>query len=331
MYTREWLKIVKEVKKLKKRYLNNLILLLIALIWGAAFVAQSAGMDYIGPFTFNCARSILGGIVLIPVIYVLDKKKKKEVSQGKEVVQNKKTLIIGGVCCGFFPMLGSSLQQIGIQYTTAGKAGFITALYILIVPILGLAVGKKAGIKVWIGVVLAVIGMYFLCMTSGLSIAKGDFYILLGSVAFSFHILVIDHFSPKADGVKMSCIQFFVCGILCMMPTILFEHPEIYSILQAWKPIAYAGIMSCGVGYTLQIVAQKNTDPTVASLLLSLESVFSVLAGWVILGETLSPRELFGCALVFVAVILAQLPERRPNLSCRDLQREESRPHHSTL
>ena len=312
MYTREWLKIEKEVKKLKKRYVNNLILLIIALIWGAAFVAQSAGMDYIGPFTFNSARSILGGIVLIPVIYVLDKKRKEEISQGKEVIQNKKTLIIGGICCGFFLMLGSSLQQIGIQYTTAGKAGFITALYILIVPILGMVVGKKAGIKVWIGVVLAVIGMYFLCMTS-------------------FHILVIDHFSPKADGVKMSCIQFFVCGILCMIPTILFEHPELYSILQAWKPIAYAGIMSCGVGYTLQIVAQKNTDPTVASLLLSLESVFSVLAGWVILGETLSPRELFGCALVFAAVILAQLPERRPNLSCRDLQREESRPHHSTL
>ena len=244
MYTREWLKIEKEVKKLKKRYVNNLILLIIALIWGAAFVAQSAGMDYIGPFTFNSARSILGGIVLIPVIYVLDKKRKEKISQGKEVIQNKKTLIIGGICCGFFLMLGSSLQQIGIQYTTAGKAGFITALYILIVPILGLAVGKKAGIKVWIGVVLAVIGMYFLCMTSGLSIAKGDFYILLGSVAFSFHILVIDHFSPKADGVKMSCIQFFVCGILCMIPTILFEHPEIYSILQAWKPIAYAGIMS---------------------------------------------------------------------------------------
>ena len=177
-------------KRQRQRAVIACMLLLTAFIWGTAFVAQSAGMDYIGPFTFNCARSILGGIVLIPVIYVLDKKKKKEVSQGKEVVQNKKTLIIGGVCCGFFLMLGSSLQQIGIQYTTAGKAGFITALYILIVPILGLAVGKKAGIKVWIGVVLAVIGMYFLCMTSGLSIAKGDFYILLGSVAFSFHIKV---------------------------------------------------------------------------------------------------------------------------------------------
>ena len=279
---------------------------MVALIWGAAFVAQSAGMDYIGPFTFNSARSILGGIVLIPVIYVLDKKRKDEISQGKEVIQNKETLIIGGICCGFFLMLGSSLQQIGIQYTTAGKAGFITALYILIVPILGLAVGKKAGIKVWIGVVLAVIGMYFLCMTSGLSIAKGDFYILLGSVAFSFHILVIDHFSPKADGVKMSCIQFFVCGILCMIPTILFEHPELYSILQAWKPIAYAGIMSCGVGYTLQIVAQKNTDPTVASLLLSLESVFGVIFSVLLYGEVLTLKVIAGFVIIFVAIIVSE-------------------------
>ena len=308
-------KIVKEVKVLKKKSVNNVLLLLTALIWGAAFVAQSVGMDYIGPFTFNCVRSILGGIVLIPLIYVLDKQKKRNTSKVEKVEPNKKTLAIGGICCGIFLMLGSSLQQIGIQYTTAGKAGFITALYILIVPILGMVVGKKAGIKVGIGVVIAVIGMYFLCMTSGFSIAKGDFYVLLGSIAFSFHILVIDHFSSKVDGVKMSSIQFFVCGILCSVPMILCEHPEMYSILQAWKPIAYAGIMSCGVGYTLQIIAQKNTDPTVASLLLSLESVFSVLAGWVILGEKLSPRELFGCVLVFVAVILAQLPEKKINLS----------------
>ena len=190
---------------------------------------------------------------------------------------------------------------------------------------------RGKGVRIWISVAISVAGLYLLCITDKLVLAKGDILVLLCAVVFTIHILVIDYFSPKADGVKMSCIQFFVCGILCMIPTILFEHPEIYSILQAWKPIAYAGIMSCGVGYTLQIVAQKNTDPTVASLLLSLESVFSVLAGWVILGETLSPRELFGCALVFAAVILAQLPERRPNLSCRDLQREESRPHHSTL
>ena len=311
-------KIVKEVKKLKKRYVNNLILLIIALIWGAAFVAQSAGMDYIGPFTFNSARSILGGIVLIPVIYVLYKKRKEEISQGKEVIQNKKTLIIGGICCGFFLMLGSSLQQIGIQYTTAGKAGFITALYILIVPILGLAVGKKAGIKVWIGVVLAVIGLYFLSMTSGLSIAKGDFYILLGSVAFSFHILVIDHFSPLVDGVRMSCIQFLVAGVLSAFPMFFSEmgHSAAgivawLSQLQswdAWVAILYAGVMSSGVAYTLQIIAQNGLNPTLASMIVSLESVFSVLAGWVILGEVLTARQLLGCLLIFIAIIFAQIP-----------------------
>ena len=296
---------------MKKRYVNNLILLIIALIWGAAFVAQSAGMDYIGPFTFNSARSILGGIVLIPVIYVLDKKRKEEISQGKEVIQNKKTLIIGGICCGFFLMLGSSLQQIGIQYTTAGKAGFITALYILIVPILGLAVGKKAGIKVWIGVVLAVIGMYFLCMTSGLSIAKGDFYILLGSVAFSFHILVIDHFSPKADGVRIACTQFFITGVLSAIPMFLFETPRLSDIFAAAVPVLYAGVLSSGVAYTLQIVAQKDADPTVASLILSLESCISVLAGWILLGQQLSTKEILGCGIMFAAIILAQLPQKQ--------------------
>lgn len=297
---------------MKKRYGNNLLLLLTALIWGSAFVAQSVGMEYIRPFTFNCIRSILGGLVLIPVIYWMNRKPKTEKPEARENgKKDNKTLVLGGICCGIFLMIGSSLQQIGIQYTSAGKAGFITALYILIVPLLGLFVGKKAGVKVWIGVVLAVIGMYFLCMTSGFSIAKGDFYVMLCAIAFSLHILVIDYFSPKVDGVKMSCIQFLICGILCAVPMLLVEHPEIGQIFAAWKPIVYAGVMSCGIGYTLQIVAQKNTDPTVASLLLSLESVFSVLAGWVILGEKLSPRELFGCALVFAAVILAQLPEKK--------------------
>ena len=305
---------------MKKKSTSNLLLLLTALIWGSAFVAQSVGMDYIRPFTFNCIRSTLAGIVLLPVIFVLDriqkgseaeKKNKSSSVQERTEKEDKKTLLIGGICCGFCLMLGSSLQQIGIQYTTAGKAGFITALYILIVPLLGLFAGKRAGIKVWIGVVLAVVGMYFLCMTSGFSIAKGDFYVMLGAVAFSLHILVIDHFSPKVDGVKMSCIQFFVCGILCAIPMILFEHPELEQVLAAWQPIVYAGVLSSGVGYTLQIIAQKNTDPTVASLLMSLESVFSVLAGWVILGEKLSSRELFGCVLVFAAVILAQLPDQK--------------------
>ena len=296
---------------MKKKSVNNVLLLLTALIWGAAFVAQSVGMDYIGPFTFNCVRSILGGIVLIPLIYILDKQKKRNTSKVEEVEPNKKTLAIGGICCGIFLMLGSSLQQIGIQYTTAGKAGFITALYILIVPILGMVVGKKAGIKVWIGVVLAVIGMYFLCMTSGFSIAKGDFYVLLGSIAFSFHILVIDHFSPKVDGVKMSCIQFLVCGVVSMVPMFLLETPSLESVFAGWFPLLYAGVFSSGVAYTLQIVAQKNMNPAIASLILSMESCFAVLAGWLILGEQLSTRESAGCVLMFAAVILAQLPEKK--------------------
>lgn len=310
---------------MKHKSLNNALLVLTALIWGSAFVAQSVGMDYIGPFTFNAIRNILGGLVLLPVIYVIKRKWEKAerasadyntaLNSGSKMTgdskKERKQLLLGGICCGICLMAGSSLQQIGLQYTSPGKGGFITALYMLIVPILGLFIGKRAGIKTWIGVVLAVIGMYFLCITDGFSIAKGDFIILLAAIAFAFHILVIDYFSERADGVSMSCIQFFVCGVLSIFPMFLMENPTVTGILLTWKSIAYTGILSSGVGYTLQIIAQKNTDPTVASLLMSLESVFSVLAGWLILGDLLSGRELFGCLLVFIAVILSQLPERR--------------------
>lgn len=300
---------------MKYRSLNNLLLVLTALIWGCAFAAQSVGMEYVGPFTFNASRSFLGGIALLPVIFVMNQRKRGEYPEKKkseaEQRKDRRVLILGGICCGAALAVSSSLQQIGIMYTSAGKAGFITALYILIVPILGIFLGKRAGRKVWIGVALAVAGMYFLCITDGFSISRGDFYVLLCAVGFSVHILVIDYFSPKVDGVCMSCIQFFVCGILCAVPMLLFEQPQAGALLKAWMPILYAGVLSSGVGYTLQIVAQKKTDPTVASLLMSLESVFSVLAGWVILGERLSGREMFGCVLVFAAVILAQLPEKR--------------------
>ena len=290
---------------MSKQFKNNLLLILTALIWGCAFVAQSVGVDYVGPFTFNSVRNILGGLTLLPVIFILDRKKKTKEPE------NKKTLIIGGICCGVLLAVASSLQQIGLIYTSAGKAGFITALYILIVPLLGLVIGKKVGVKVWIGVVLAVAGMYCLCITEGFTIAIGDILVMLCAVVFSFHILVIDYFSPKVDGVKMSCIQFWVCGILCAVPMFATETPQVDQILTAWLPIAYAGILSCGVAYTLQIVAQKNVDPTVASLLLSLESVFAVLAGGLILHESLSIKEMFGCALVFAAIILAQLPDKK--------------------
>lgn len=292
----------------KEQTRNSLLLLLTAFIWGVAFVAQSVGGDAVGCFTFNGVRSLLGAAVLVPVILVLDRQKKKT----DHSKQDPKQLLIGGVCCGLLLFAATNFQQVGISYTTVGKAGFLTALYILIVPIFGIFLKRKVGSKIWLGVVLATIGLYLLCMTSeSFSLSKGDFLVLICAVIFSLHILVIDHFSPKVDGVKMSCVQFFVCGILSMVLAFIFETPSLGAILEGWLPIAYAGALSCGAGYTLQIVGQKNMDPTVASLILSLESVFSVLAGFVILHQTLSVRELTGCVLMFAAIILAQLPERK--------------------
>ena len=293
---------------------SPLLLFLAAVIWGVAFVAQSVGMEYVGPFTFNAVRSIIGGLVLIPCIFLLDRLKtdeKKEALTAEEKKQSNKTLLIGGICCGICLCVASNLQQIGISYTTVGKAGFITAMYIIIVPVLGIFMKKKIGVQIWISVVMGVIGLYLLCMTESFSLGKGDAYVLLCALVFSFHILTIDHFSPLVDGVKMSCIQFLVSGILSGVMMFLFEKPEIGAILSAWMPILYAGIMSCGVAYTLQIVGQKDMDPTVASLILSLESVVSVLAGWVLLGQKLSSKELFGCVIMCGAIILAQLPERK--------------------
>lgn len=286
---------------------NNILLVLTALIWGCAFVAQSVGMDYVGPFTFNMARFLIGAIVLLPVIWFMDRQRKT----GAEKGAGQKTLIIGGICCGIALTVASTLQQWGILFTTVGKAGFITAMYIVIVPLLGIFIGKKVRPLIIGCVAIAVVGFYFLCMTESLRLGLGDFLVLLCAIAFSIHILVIDHFSPKVDGVKMSAIQFLTAAIISAVPTLLWEQPVFTEILQAWQPVLYAGVMSCGVAYTLQIIAQKNADPTVASLLLSLESVFSVLAGWVLLGQGLSLKELFGCVLIFCAIILAQLPEKK--------------------
>ena len=300
---------------------QSMLLLLTAAIWGIAFVAQSVGMDYVGPFTFNTVRSLLGGIVLIPCIVLLkrinvgskDTAGAAEHTSGDPAGQ-RKVLLTGGVACGVLLCIASNLQQFGIMYTSVGKSGFITAMYIVLVPVLGIFLKKKAGIKIWCSVAIAVGGLYLLCMTdSGFSIQKGDLLLLLGAVIFSIHILTIDYFSPKVDGVKMSCIQFFTCGILSMVCMFLFEQPQIGAILQAWMPIVYAGVLSCGVAYTLQIVGQKGMNPTVASLILSMESVISVIAGWLILHQKLSGRELFGCVLMFAAIILVQLPERERN------------------
>lgn len=293
---------------------NTLLLFLTAFIWGVAFVAQSVGGEQVGCFTFNGVRSLIGAVVLLPVIAFLDGQKKRELGE-KEFQAQKgdfKILLLGGVCCGVMLCIASNFQQYGISFTTVGKAGFITALYIIIVPVLGLFMKKKVGAKIWIGVALATAGLYLLCMTSeSFSVSKGDLLVLVCAGFFSLHILIIDHFSPKCDGVRLSCIQFFVCGVISMAAAFLFETPNLTTILSGWLPILYAGVMSCGVAYTLQIIGQKNMDPTVASLILSLESVFSVLAGWGLLNQKLSARELFGCVLMFAAILLAQLPEKR--------------------
>lgn len=304
---------------------NSLLLLLTATIWGVAFVAQSVGMDYVGPLTFNCVRSLLGGFVLIPCIWFLGRLDGKRVAKERSMQQKKieqKELLIGGVLCGTLLCLASNFQQIGIIYTSVGKAGFITACYIVIVPVLGIFLHRKCGVSVWLGVAFALAGLYFLCIKGNIStveverfiswlpIGKGEILLMICALLFSLHILVIDHFTVRVDGVKMSCIQFFVCGILSGIGMLLSEEPRIAEIFMAWQPILYAGVMSCGVAYTLQIVGQKGMNPTVASLIMSLESVISVLAGMVLLSQRLTSWEILGCVLMFVAIILAQLPQR---------------------
>ena len=288
-----------------KNWKSPLLLLLTATIWGVAFVAQSVGMDYVEPFTFNGVRNLLGALVLLPVICGMSGE--RDVAEEKK---DTKTLWLGGVLCGLCLCVASSLQQIGIQYTTAGKAGFLTAMYIIMVPVFGLFLKKKCSPFVGISIVLATVGLYLLSIKEGFNIGKGAIYVILCAVVFSMHILVIDYFAPKCNGVKLSCIQFLVCGVLCSVIALVMEEPTLSGILAAWLPIAYAGVMSCGVAYTLQIIGQKGMNPTVASLILSLESVISVLAGWLLLHQTLSAREIIGCAIMFAAIILAQLPTK---------------------
>jgi drug/metabolite transporter (DMT)-like permease len=288
---------------------NLFLLFLAALIWGSAFVAQAVGMDHLGPFAFNASRSLVGGVALLPVIAIFDRFKSPERRQEEKA--NRKTLLLGGICCGVALCVASNLQQVGIQYTTVGKAGFITALYIVIVPILGLFFRRKVGAKLWVSVAIAIVGLYLLCMSGSLSLGLGDILVLLCALGFSVHIMVIDHFSPMVDGVKLSCIQFFVAGVLSLVVMLFTEGvPAGGDILLSWAPILYAGVLSSGVAYTLQIVGQKGVNPTVASLVLSLESVFSVLSGWIVLHQSMSLRESLGCVLMFAAIILAQLPER---------------------
>ncbi len=284
----------------------SLMLVLTAVIWGAAFVAQSAGMDYVGPFTFNGIRSIIGAVVLVPCIIFMDKK------EGAITKWGDKDLIKGGLICGVFLFLATSSQQIGIIYTTAGKSGFITALYIVLVPIFSLFLKKKPGKYIWLSVVLALVGLYFLCINGSFSIQKGDLWLFACAILFALQILAVDKFAPNVDVLKLSCYQFAVCGVLSIVPMML-EHPVLDNILDCYISILYAGILSCGVAYTLQMEGQKRVSPTVACILMSLESVFSVVFGFILLGEKLSGREIIGCVIMFAAVILAQLTPNKEN------------------
>ncbi len=284
------------------------ILFLTAAIWGAAFVAQSVAMDSIGPFTFYFCRSVLGGTVLLPVIALL-----RRGASERRTVGTKKTLIAAALSCGTALCVASLFQQFGIMYTTVGKSGFLTACYILIVPILGIPLGRKCGKLVWCGVGLALVGLYLLCMGGGsFSVGRGDLLTLVCAFMFSVQILLVDHFAPLTDNVLLSCLQFYVGALISGICMLIFEAPEFSAILEAWKPILYAGVMSTGVAYTLQIIGQKGANPTVASLIMSLESVVSVIAGWLILGQRLSARELIGCVFMFAAITLSQLEARSP-------------------
>ena len=296
---------------MNKRIISNILLLVTALIWGSSFVAQKAGTA-LEPFTYNGIRTLVGGISLVPVILILSKVGKGKAAEA--VPKDKKSLILGGIVCGTFLAIASNLQQFGMYFDAdAGKAGFITALYIMIVPILGMFLGKRVRPLVWFCVLLGACGFYLLTIAGkgvGLTIEKGDLFVLLCAVLFSCHILAIDHFSPKCDGVKLSCLQFFVAGGLSFIMMLIFESPDINQILDCWFPIIYAGVFSCGIAYTLQVVAQKNAEPTAASLILSLESVFAVISGAILLGERMTGYEILGCIVIFIAVILAQLPQK---------------------
>ncbi len=281
--------------------------ILAAFIWGTAFAFQSMCTDYIPPMTFNALRGLIASITLF-IIYMIYKKIQSRTGTPEKI--NKEKLIWGSLSCGVFLSLATNMQQFGMEGTSAGKAGFITALYIVIVPILGLFLKKRCGLKVWISVAIATAGLYFLCMTEKLTISPSDFYVLICAIFFSIHILVIDAFTTDVPGILLSLGQFIVVTIISSLGMLIFEDPTVWGITKCILPTLYVGVFSSGVAYTLQIISMKGANPTTVSLLLSLESVFSVLGGAVILNEVLSGREYVGCALMFAAVILSQLPEK---------------------
>lgn len=285
---------------MKNNLKGSFILLITAIIWGSSFVSQKMGVEVVGPLTFIGLRTLLGSFVLLPVILICD--------NFKPDFKNKE-LLKGGLLCGILLCIASLFQTYGMIYIDAGKSGFITSLYMIFVPLIGIFLGKKITYRNLIAVFIALIGMYLLCIKNGLtSINIGDVLVLICAVFFAMHIIVIDKYSPNVDGIKLSCIQFFVTGLISSIGMLLIEKPTLTDIIISLPPITYSGIMSCGIAYTLQIIGQKYAEPTIASIILSLESVFAVLSGWLFLNEILTYRELVGCVVLFIAVIYVQLP-----------------------
>lgn len=290
---------------------QSLILLVTATIWGTAFVAQSVGMEHVGPFTFIAARFALGALALLPVILLQNRRLKADgIGKGKMAdgrAGSGKVLWKGGLLCGIALMSAASLQQVGIMRTTVGKAGFITAMYIIIVPILGVFMGRRIRPLIWGCVLLAAAGLYLLSMSGAFSLQSGDALCLACAVIFAIQIMLVDHYVEVADGVRLSAIQFLTASALGTVMMLLFEHPSLGAVWNARVPILYAGIMSSGVAYTLQIIGQRGLNPTIASLIMSLESVIAAAAGFIFLHQTFTGRELCGCILMAAAIVLAQL------------------------
>lgn len=294
---------------MSKNLKGNIILFITAIIWGISFVSQSVGMEYIEPNTFMGIRTIMGGLVLLPFIFVTDAKKKR---MGTYKKTDLKKVIKYGAICGVFLCIASTLQTYGLKYTTTAKSGFLTALYIIFVAILGLFCGKKLSLRVAMGIIIAVAGMYFLCLFGKeISFNIGDALTIICAIFFAGQILFIDKFVHEVDGVKLSCAQFLISGSINLVLMFLIENPEMSSILSCSTALLYSGIMSCGVAYTLQVVGQKYSEPTSASIIMSFEAVFAAISGWIILSEAMSLWQILGCALMFLAIVLVQIPDKK--------------------
>jgi len=286
----------------KKGWSGSLALLLAAMIWGGSFVAQAKGLELMPPIAYNGIRFMIGTTVLFPIVVI----RRKQHPEKLPALHREN--ILGSMFCGVFLAVASSVQQFGLLYTTAGKSAFVTTLYVVFVPLIGLFLKKRIGIRGWIGTFMAAVGLFFLCVTEELSINRGDVITLFCALTFAFHILAVDRFSPQTDGLELSMIQFFTAGVICLAYTLAAERVTVSQILSCRWMLLYSGALSCGVAYTAQVIGQKHTPPALASLLMCLESVFAAIFGWMLLGEVLSEREWLGCILMFSAIVISQLP-----------------------